>query len=90
MGVLKAGATFSVIDPTYPPDRQVIFLDVAKPRALVIIEKATQYAGAMSNQVRSYIADNLKIRTEVPALMLQDDGSLSGGIQNAQDCLQDQ
>ncbi|KAK5009698.1 large subunit of alpha-aminoadipate reductase, partial [Elasticomyces elasticus] len=50
MGVLKAGATFSVIDPTYPPDRQVIFLDVAKPRALVVIEKATQHAGAMSNQ----------------------------------------
>jgi non-ribosomal peptide synthetase component F len=24
MGILKAGATFSVIDPSYPPDRQNI------------------------------------------------------------------
>ncbi|PWW72461.1 large subunit of L-aminoadipate-semialdehyde dehydrogenase [Tuber magnatum] len=35
MGVLKAGATFSVIDPAYPPARQNIYLQVAQPRALV-------------------------------------------------------
>jgi len=41
MGVLKAGATFSVIDPAYPPERQKVYFEVALPRALVIIEKAT-------------------------------------------------
>lgn len=87
MGVLKAGATFSVIDPAYPADRQVIYLDVAKPRALISIEKATQEAGALSETVRSYIHDNLKLKTEVPGLMLKDDGSLIGGLINGIDCL---
>lgn len=28
MGILKAGATFSVIDPAYPEDRQIVYLEV--------------------------------------------------------------
>ena len=80
MGTLKAGATFSVLDPAYPPDRQNIYLEVAKPRALVVIEKATKEAGEISQKVREYIAANLDLCTEVPALALQNDGSLSGGI----------
>ena len=40
LGVLKAGATFSVIDPSYPPSRQNIYLQVARPRALVVLRKA--------------------------------------------------
>ena len=88
MGVLKAGATFSVIDPAYPPDRQIIYLDVAKPRALVVIEKATTDAGPLSPQVREYIRENLELRTEVPALKLNDDGSIKGGSgDGAQDSL---
>jgi len=71
MGTLKAGATFSVIDPAYPSDRQIIYLDVAKPRALVVIDKATQEAGPLSQTVREYISSSLQIRTEVPALKLQ-------------------
>ncbi|KAI4248265.1 MAG: hypothetical protein LQ352_005965 [Teloschistes flavicans] len=78
-GVLKAGATFSVIDPAYPPDRQIIYLDVAKPRALIVIEKTSQEAGELSSQVRSYISENLVLRTEIPALMLHDDGEMTGG-----------
>lgn len=87
MGVLKAGATFSVIDPAYPADRQIIYLDVAKPRALVVIEKASQEAGELSETVRQYISDNLKLRTEVPGLKLQDDGSVIGGAADGKDCL---
>ncbi|KAK5109035.1 hypothetical protein LTR62_007583 [Meristemomyces frigidus] len=79
MGVLKAGATFSVIDPAYPADRQIIYLDVAKPRALVVIEKATTDAGPLAQTVREYISSNLEIRTEVPSLKLKDDGTLVGG-----------
>jgi len=34
----------------YPADRQIIYLDVAKPRALVIIEKATTEAGPLGTR----------------------------------------
>ena len=33
MGILKSGATFTVVDPAYPVQRQVIYLKVAQPRA---------------------------------------------------------
>jgi L-aminoadipate-semialdehyde dehydrogenase len=80
MGILKAGAAFSVIDPLYPSDRQVIYLDVAQPRALIIIEKTVTEAGHLSEQVRTFIDKNLSLRTEVPGLILRDDGSLISGI----------
>lgn len=70
LGVLKAGATFSVIDPAYPPSRQNIYLQVAKPRALIVLEKA----GKLHPTVRKCIQDELEIRTEVPALSLEIDG----------------
>ena len=88
MGVLKAGATFSVIDPAYPADRQVVYLDVARPRALVVIDKATRDAGPLDKSVRAWVKENLQLRTEVPALKLQDDGSLLGGsVGGSKDCL---
>ncbi|MCJ1397376.1 large subunit of alpha-aminoadipate reductase [Xylographa trunciseda] len=92
MGILKAGATFSVIDPAYPPDRQVIYLDVARPKGLVVIQKASQEAGELTEHVRSYISQNLDLRTEIPGLMLRDDGSLVGGsiTENGEDVLQEQ
>ncbi|KAL2073581.1 hypothetical protein VTL71DRAFT_10907 [Oculimacula yallundae] len=90
MGILKAGATFSVIDPSYPPDRQNIYLDVARPRALVVIDKATREAGELTDKVRSFIKENLQLRTEVPGLELKDDGTLVGGNINGKDVLTDQ
>ena len=88
LGVLKAGATFSVIDPAYPPDRQIIYLEVARPRALVVIDKATRDAGPLDQSVRKWIESNLDLRTEVPALRLQDDGTLAGGSSgDTSDCL---
>lgn len=87
MGVLKAGATFSVIDPAYPDDRQIVYLDVAQPRALVIIEKASQEAGPIGEKVRTYVSDKLSLRTEVPGLMLKDDGMLVGGLVDGRDRL---
>ncbi|RMZ91621.1 hypothetical protein DV736_g1141, partial [Chaetothyriales sp. CBS 134916] len=87
MGILKAGATFSVLDPAYPPDRQNVYLEVAQPKALVIIERATREAGQLDPKVRSFISDNLHLKTEVPALFLHDDGQLSGGPFNGCDIL---
>lgn len=85
MGTLKAGGTFSVLDPAYPPDRQNIYLEVSQPRALVVIDKATQEAGALDDKVRNYIKENLQLKTEVPALRLHDDGSVNGGDHNSKD-----
>ena len=88
MGVLKAGATFSVIDPLYPPERQKIYLEVAQPKALVNIAKATLEAGQLSHTVRSYV-NELNLKAEVPALRLTDDGYLEGGLIQGRDVFTD-
>ncbi|KAL8926884.1 MAG: hypothetical protein Q9208_002693 [Pyrenodesmia sp. 3 TL-2023] len=71
-------------------DRQIIYLDVARPRALIIIEKASQEAGRLSEQVRHWISKNLDLKTEISGLMLQDDGTLIGGNIDGKDVLQAQ
>ncbi|KAI0711372.1 alpha-aminoadipate reductase Lys1p [Earliella scabrosa] len=76
MAVLKAGATFSVIDPAYPPSRQTIYLKVAQPRALVVLKGA----GKISPSVREFISTELQIRVEVPALELLASGQVAGGV----------
>ncbi|KAI8607697.1 hypothetical protein BC830DRAFT_1053041, partial [Chytriomyces sp. MP71] len=84
MGVLKSGATFSVIDPAYPPPRQVVYLSVAQPRGLVVLKKA----GELDPEVRSYVNDKLEIKVEIPALEIRDDGFLVGGTVAAlEDCV---
>lgn len=85
MGVLKAGATFSVIDPAYPPERQQIYLEVAQPRALINIEKAMIEAGHLSQIVRTYIDTELHMKTEIPSLCIDNGGELSGGLVDGQD-----
>ncbi|KAJ7857300.1 alpha-aminoadipate reductase Lys1p [Mycena olivaceomarginata] len=75
MAVLKAGATFSVIDPAYPPSRQILYLQVAQPRGLVVLKGA----GAISPTVREYCATDLKIRVEVPAVEVLPSGEIFGG-----------
>ncbi|KAK0569390.1 large subunit of alpha-aminoadipate reductase [Tilletia horrida] len=75
LGTLKAGATFSVIDPAYPPSRQNIYLQVAKPRGLVVLAKA----GVLSPSVRKCIETELSVKVEIPSLELLHDGTLRGG-----------
>ncbi|KAI9772817.1 MAG: large subunit of alpha-aminoadipate reductase [Candelina submexicana] len=96
MGTLMSGATFSVLDPQYPADRQyylrltsvlIIYLDVAKPKALVIIDKASQETGPLDSKVRDFIQDSLQLRTEIPGLRIQDDGTVLGGSLGGQDVL---
>jgi L-aminoadipate-semialdehyde dehydrogenase len=85
MGVLASGATMSVLDPLYPPSRQHIYLEVAQPRALVNIARATDEAGPLAPLVRRYIDDELTLKTEVPSLRLLDDGTLLGGEVDGKD-----
>jgi len=63
MGVLKAGATFTVIDPAYPPERQVIYLEVSEPRGFITLEKA----GKLMPEVQKYIDEKLKIVSNLNA-----------------------
>ncbi|ORZ36610.1 hypothetical protein BCR44DRAFT_1068427 [Catenaria anguillulae PL171] len=72
MGVLRAGATFSVIDPAYPPQRQCIYLSVAQPRGLIILSRA----GQLDASVREYISTQLHIVCELSPLHLESDGSV--------------
>lgn len=84
MGVLKAGATFSVIDPAYPPARQNIYFSVARPQGLIGLEKA----GVLDSLVEEYIATELNVISKIPQLKIQDDGSLVGGALDGDvDCL---
>lgn len=62
-------------DPAYPPSRQTIYLQVAQPRALVVLRGA----GKISPSVREFISSELQIRVEVPALELLPNGSVVGG-----------
>ncbi|KAG0189644.1 large subunit of alpha-aminoadipate reductase [Apophysomyces sp. BC1034] len=75
MGVLKAGATFSVIDPAYPPARQEIYLSVAKPRGLIVIRRA----GQIAESVRQYIKTEQNVVCEIPGLEMDSNGRVSGG-----------
>ncbi|KAJ2799063.1 large subunit of alpha-aminoadipate reductase [Coemansia guatemalensis] len=74
LGVLMAGATYSVVDPAYPPARQTVYLSVAKPRGLVVLERA----GALPEEVRTYAAAELDVVCTVAGLALNDDGVLRG------------
>jgi len=87
MGALKAGATVSVLDPQYPPERQKVLLDVARPRFLVCIQRANEESGKPADSVMDFVASKLSIKTTIPALELSDNGVLKGGDVNGQDCL---
>ncbi|KAG9118694.1 large subunit of alpha-aminoadipate reductase [Ceratobasidium sp. 392] len=78
MAILKVGATFSVIDPAYPPTRQTVYLKVAKPRGLIVLRGA----GAIHATVREFVTSELAIRIEVSALEFLDDNGapqIAGG-----------
>lgn len=81
MGVLKAGATFSVIDPAYPPTRQNIYLKVAQPRGLIVLKKA----GKLSDVVEDYIKSDLDIKIRIPELEFNTEGVLKGGNNGSED-----
>ena len=74
-----SAATISVLDPAYPPARQQVYLEVAQPRALINIGRATDEAGPLAPIVRLYIDKELQLKAEVPSLRIDDNGVLYGG-----------
>ena len=89
IGALKAGATVCVLDPQYPPERQIVLLDVARPSFLVYIEKANQEFGKPSDAVSDFVSKSLSIKSFIPALKICNDGQLEGGDVAGKDCLQE-
>ncbi|KAI6784603.1 L-2-aminoadipate reductase large subunit [Emericellopsis cladophorae] len=85
MGTLAAGATVTVLDPLYPPQRQQIYLEVSQPKALISIGKTTDENGPLAPLVQKYIDEELSIKSRIPDLRLNDDGILSGGKQDDND-----
>ncbi|KAI8670138.1 Alpha-aminoadipate reductase [Fusarium sp. Ph1] len=79
MGTLASGATVTVLDPLYPPQRQQIYLEVSQPKALISIGKTTDENGPLALLVQKYIDEDLGIKVRIPELRLSDAGLLSGG-----------
>lgn len=90
LGILKAGAEFSVLDPACPDDQQCMYLDVAQLKGLISIAKTLQEEGGISGKVHSWINQHLDLRIEVPALEILDAGTMTGGVSthdDGNDCL---
>ncbi|KAI3538413.1 L-aminoadipate-semialdehyde dehydrogenase [Colletotrichum filicis] len=85
MGTLAAGATVTVLDPLYPPQRQQIYLEVSQPKALISIGKAVDENGPLAPVVQKYIDEELSLKTQLPNLRLSDAGVLSSGEQDTED-----
>eukprot|EP00040_Diaphanoeca_grandis_P023592 m.128593 g.128593 ORF g.128593 m.128593 type:complete len:1288 (+) comp29345_c3_seq1:30-3893(+) len=73
MGILKAGATFTVIDPAYPVERQIVYLKVAQPRAVISMEAA----GGIKPLVQEYIDTELNLRCQYNELSMTPTGALA-------------
>jgi amino acid adenylation domain-containing protein len=63
MGVLAAGAAFTMLDPAYPAPRQVEMLRLARPRAWIALEAA----GPVPDAVGSWLEEAGCARLELPA-----------------------
>lgn len=66
MGVLKAGATVSIIDPAYPAQRQIVYLQLARPKALVVLAEA----GVLLPEVKEFLEQTPEIATVLGGLCM--------------------
>jgi len=64
MGILKSGATLTVVDPAYPPARQNIYLSVARPRAILTLS----LAGTLLDEVEEYVAKELNLKCRLDGI----------------------
>ncbi|HEX6291542.1 MAG TPA: amino acid adenylation domain-containing protein, partial [Herpetosiphonaceae bacterium] len=74
LGVLKAGAAYTILDPAYPPARLIDYVQLAQPRAFVQLEAA----GAVPDALEACLATQAyacrlvlpqALRTAPPALL---------------------
>jgi amino acid adenylation domain-containing protein len=82
LGVLKAGAAFTVLDPSYPGARLVETLRIARPRAWVAVEAAGAPPGAVAEHLEGAELRcrlTLGVATELPAGLPADDPAIAVG-----------
>jgi amino acid adenylation domain-containing protein len=64
LGILKAGAAFTILDPAYPPERLINCLRVAKPRGWLQVEAA----GTLPTALDQYLAAlTIRCRVALPS-----------------------
>ncbi|WP_420644938.1 non-ribosomal peptide synthetase [Candidatus Leptofilum sp.] len=63
LGILRAGSAFVVLDPAYPPQRLLRYLDIANIKGWIQLEAA----GQPDEQLLTYLADlNLRSKITLP------------------------
>jgi non-ribosomal peptide synthetase component F len=72
MGILKSGATFTVIDPAYPVARQIVYLKVAQPTGILTLAAA----GVPAAEVQTYIDSSLQVCCQFDGLCMEATGAL--------------
>jgi L-aminoadipate-semialdehyde dehydrogenase len=70
-------------DPAYPPSRQIVYLSVSTPRALLVISSA----GTLASTVSEYIKDSLDLHVQIPAVEMTPNG-ITGSPAGEQDILE--
>ena len=73
MGVLKAGAAFLILDPTYPASRLASYLEIAKPSGFVQIGAAGEVETAVFATLNQI---NCTCRVTLPPLQVADQQTL--------------
>src|SRR5439155_23427934 len=63
LGVWKAGGAFLVLDPVFPPSRNLDILQVAKPRAWIALESS----GSPPRSIEQFLDAEGLLRLELPA-----------------------
>jgi amino acid adenylation domain-containing protein len=82
LGVLKAGAAFVILDPTYPASRLINCLEIAAPRAFLQIDKAGTLPDVLDQFVETL---DCCCRLKLPASDNGDQSTLAGySIENPQ------
>ncbi|HEY0375487.1 MAG TPA: amino acid adenylation domain-containing protein [Pyrinomonadaceae bacterium] len=62
LGVLKAGAGFAILDPSYPDMRLLEYLRVAKPKELLVLSEA----GKLPDELEEFLESDGSGRLELP------------------------
>jgi amino acid adenylation domain-containing protein len=64
LAILKAGATFVILDPAYPAARLTTYLKIARPKGWIQLETAEELPEDLSRQLETF---ELTCRVEIPA-----------------------
>ncbi|MEM7334079.1 MAG: amino acid adenylation domain-containing protein [Chloroflexota bacterium] len=54
MGILKAGAAFTILDPAYPPERLQRYIEVAQPSGLIRLDEAGDLPQVVADTFSKY------------------------------------